>query len=133
MIVYKTSDKIPVKIGDLTFMLSPMKWAHKQEIADLIKKRSGNDVLEPVKEAFLTLKYSVKAVRGAKCADGTDYELPIDENGIATDEGVEDLFQFDSVPSLITVALTWFDKVKEIKLDGVSVDFGAVETKKKPS
>jgi len=131
MIIYKSTDRIPVKIGELTFWLSPMKWGHKQEIIALITQKGGQEHSDATKQAFLTMKYSVKSVDGLKNADGSEYTLETDHDGILTDEATNELFQLDQMPLLTSVAAQWIQRVREIELDGVTVDFGAVKSSKK--
>lgn len=131
MKIYRTTDRIPVKIADLTFWFSPMTWAHKSEIVSLTQREGGEVKVDGNRVAFLTLKYSLKAIEGLKCADGSDYVFDCDSDGIPTDETINDLFQLDTVDKLVTVAASWLSKIRPIELSGVTVDFDHVQNTKK--
>lgn len=130
MKVYKTSDKIPVKIGDIVVTISPLSRGQKQEILSLSKNSSG--ILE--ENAFdmsaLALKYSVKNIKGLKNLDGSDYNLKLDESGFVSDESIDDLFNIEENIKLIQVmgALTQgFNRISLIS--GVEIQGDSVEKK----
>ena len=131
MKLYKTTDRIPVKIGEITFWLSPMKWEHKILVANAIKTKSG-DTHVTASQAKVAIKYCLKKVDGLQNHDGTELVLDMDAEGVLTDDAVEDVLLLESVPSLVTLALSWINGPTEIDLDGVTVDFsGTVSSIKK--
>jgi hypothetical protein len=131
MIIYRVTDRIPVKIGGLTFWLSPMKTRHKERMISLIRQTAGKEDSDPLEQARLSIQFCLKAITGAKNPDGSDYVLELDEDGIPTEDAMADVFQLDAVASLTTVALSWLSGPKQLEIPGVEVDFGAVEVKKK--
>lgn len=131
MKIYKSSDRIPVRLGSITFWLSPMLWRHKTEIIGLTQLSGGTEKVDGNKVAFLTVKYSLKSVDGLQCADGTPYELEIDSEGIPTDDAVSELFQLDNVERLVVVASTWISKIKALDIEGVEIDLEKVKSSKK--
>lgn len=91
MIVYRPTDKLTVKIGDISVKISPLTYEQKTEIMTHIKMEKGETVANSGKMMFLTLKYSVKEVSGLpemKYADGSKAELTW-SNGSLTEEGLE--------------------------------------------
>lgn len=131
MKIYKSSDRIPVKLGPVTFWLSPMLWKHKTEIIGLTQMSGGQEKVDGNKIAFLTVKYSLKSVDGLQCADGSPYELETDSDGIPSDDAVSELFQLDNADRLVLVASTWIHKIKPLDLEGVEIDLAQVKSTKK--
>ena len=130
MKIFRVTDRIPVKIGELTFWLSPLKWEHKIAVSNAIQLKSGDTHITTM-QAKTTIKYSVKAVDGIQNHDGTPLVLDLDESGALTDDSVEDLLQLEQFPVLVKQALTWLNGPSDTVLDGVSVDFGATQSTKK--
>lgn len=83
-VIYKTTDKIPVKVHDLTFDISPLTSQQKEEIQnEFLSKRVVN-------ATKLAIKYAVKGIKGATLVDGSPYGLSF-ESGTLTDECVDEL------------------------------------------
>lgn len=103
MKIYRTSDRLQLKIEDIVFYVSPLDYATKMSIQDLgLKAAKGS--MESAMEMFsLVLKRSVKGVKGIENQDGSAYELEKDENGNLTDECVNDLLN-SSCGERLTIA-----------------------------
>lgn len=98
MIIHKTTDKIKVKIGEIIFYLSPLSWDQKQDIlsdAKMVDGKASNR-----NSTYKCLKYAVKGIEGATLADGSPYVLTM-ENGVISDECVEDILNLELSPKLI--------------------------------
>lgn len=91
IIIYKTTDLIPVKIGSAIFKVSPLNLDRKLQLQETYKKENGEIVQYAVEKMKLLFKYSIKDILGVKLATGADYKVSLDEDGSLSDECVEDL------------------------------------------
>lgn len=127
--VYKRSDRIPVKIGDITIKLAPMTVDQKTECQQaFLKGKSKGDLAELTRGVFLSLKYSVKSVEGLTDSNDEPYKLALDENGNVSDEGIDDLLnlQVNKQLTQICASLTngipsEFTDDNGVKLEGVEI------------
>ena len=101
MRVYRTTDIVKLKIGELEVGISPLSYAQKAEIQAQIL--TGN-VKGAIEGARLAVKYGVKSVSGLEDADGNAYELAKDESGLS-DSAVDDLLNVEPGETLSLVCL----------------------------
>lgn len=131
MIVYRLTDRIPVIIGDLTFLIAPMSFEQKIAIMESGKMAAGKETKDMARSAVMAMKYSVKSVKGLKNADGSDYELTFDESGNLSDESISELLQVEQYPKLLEVTTQFVNGIKDPKIKGVTVDLQGVTNVKK--
>jgi hypothetical protein len=133
--LYKTTDRVSVKIDELEFKISPLTFEQKANIqSELI----SGDPIGIVKGARLAIKYSVKGVSGIVDANDQAYELAF-ENGELTDECVDDLLNVDQESKLSLVCTSLLNGIpKDIidpqtnkKIKGVTIDPGKQKPPKK--
>lgn len=99
--IYKCTDRIKVKIEDVTVTLSPLSLDQKIEVQSLMSKGVAKQDQQLLTEGVVTIvKYAVKAVDGIEDQDGNKYKLEF-ENGMLTRECVSDLFNMDIQEKLI--------------------------------
>lgn len=134
MKIYRSSDRIPVKIEGVTFWLAPLSYEHRTELLTFASKaqevKVEADLLQLAKN---TVRYSLKAIDGVEQGDGTPFALQFDERGIMSESCFDDLMQLEFLPDLIKVAGAWAMKgVSEISdIPGVVIDFANVKSLKK--
>lgn len=137
MVVYKCSDRVPVRIGEITVWISPLSGMQKAKILSLTKMKGGQEIPDAVGMALLTLKMAVKAIDcpEAVFADGDKVELKLDPNGELDDESLDVLLQVADNDKIITVASMLAAKgLAGWEIPGVKVDFeNVVSVKKKPN
>jgi hypothetical protein len=93
--IYKRSDRISVKIDDITLKLSPLSIDQKVEIQTaMINGRKDGDIVQATKGVCLSIKYSVKGVEGIQDGDGNDYKLEFDGDNLS-DQCVDDLLNLE--------------------------------------
>lgn len=128
--VYSVNTRIPIKIGDVTFKLSPFSQAQKIEMAEFAHFEAGQYIQNASKMTFRAIKYSVKDVEGLEDAlTGGTYQLQFDDSGCLTDEAVNDLLSIEIVEKLMVACLAMLKGIpKEIinqqtgqKMEGVEV------------
>lgn len=124
-ILYRTSDRIDVKVDDLEVVISPLSFAQKTVIQNSVLEQTAEGA---TKGAALAIKYSVKGIRGIKTMDGKDYEVEFDSDGNLTDECLDDLLNISHSQKIMIMSLNLINGVpKEFvnpetneKLEGVS-------------
>jgi hypothetical protein len=127
MIVYRTSDRIPVQINGLKFLLSPLSFAEKTALLSCVKMQGGKEVVDGGKRAFMALKLAVKGVEGLSLADGSAFPISFDGDGHLADSCVDDLLQLDECIPLAQSCTRLLNGPLDIaKVEGVTVDYGGV-------
>lgn len=106
--IYKLSDRIPVKIGNITITISPLTVDQKVEIETHMLAHRRGDNKAGSQGIVAAVKYAVKSISGVEDGDGNPYTLQFDSSGQLTDECVSDLFNLgmDKQLSLVCTALT---------------------------
>src|ERR1044072_2448134 len=126
--IYKRTDRIAVKIGDITVRLAPLSLDQKTQIqqALLAGSRDG-DLKELTRGISLNIKYAVKGVEGLVNSDDQPYQLQF-ENDELTDECVSDLMNMELGQKLTLVCAQFakgvpksFKDEKGNPLDGVEL------------
>lgn len=101
--IYTVNDKIPVKIDDITFFISPLKYSQKCEIQSLMEKTLSTREMKYAQDAaFLAVKYSVKDVLGLERQDGTPFRVEL-ENTVLNDESVDNLLNIEYSTKLASI------------------------------
>lgn len=114
MVIYRMSDRIPVKLGELTFWIAPLSVDAKGRLLTFSKRVSGEERDVAMEGAAAALKLSVKGVDGLKLADGSPYECEFDEQGNLTDDCVSELMQLDCAAPLTRLCIRWgLDTVRD--------------------
>ncbi len=134
--VYKKTDRIKVNIDGLTFSIAPLTLKQKKEIQSHLYKASvENDLVSAQDASVMSLKYSVKNVKGLYDLNEEEYQLQFDENGNLSDESIDDLLNIEQNTKL---AVVWnslvngvsheiIDPMTEKPMKGIS--FGESEKK----
>lgn len=134
-VVYRTSDRIKIKVGGLVFKISPLNKFQKEKIQTL----SLQDKL--IQSATEAIKCAVKSVYGLKDANGEEYQVELDDNKELTEDCVDDLMNLEIGPQLATVCASLLSGIpKEFvdpytgkKLEGVAWVKSGEKTEKKSS
>lgn len=101
--LYRTTDRIPIKIGDAIFKVSPLTMEQKNEMQSFTTKESGVTIQDIFKKTKLLFKYSIKEVSGIEYATGGEYKLSFDDDGTLSDECVEEFLNMEEKAKLSTV------------------------------
>lgn len=88
--IYKRSDRISVQIDDVIVKVAPLTHDQKIEVQQALIKGMKGDFTQGAKGVFLSLKYSIKSVKGFEDSDGNPYQLEFEGDGLA-DSCVDDL------------------------------------------
>lgn len=97
--VYRTTDKISVRIDDIVVKISPLSYDQKTDIQMLLV---SGDPLSVVKAAKESIKFAVKEISGVEDSDGNVYELEF-EDGALSNACLDDLLNIDPEDKLSLV------------------------------
>lgn len=75
MKIYRTTDRIEVKIDTVSIFVSPLSYKSKMEMQDLMLKASSGDMSSAMQAVIMALKVSIKDIKGLSLPDGSDYTL----------------------------------------------------------
>lgn len=130
--IYRMTDRIPLKIGDVTFKLGPMSAEQKMDISGCYKTVEGESVADVGAATMKVLKYSVKDVEGIEYgAGGGEYKVSF-VNGCdaeLTDDCVGELLTLEQKSQLVTACFAFVNEIpKQVndpitnkKLKGVEI------------
>jgi len=131
MVIYRLTDRIPAKIADLTFWLSPLSFEQKVNLMECKKMEGGVEVVDGLKKARLAIKYGIKGVDGLTNADGSKYEPAMDSDGTLAWSAVDEISELSCLSPVIHACLSLMGRFNEIKLEGVEFDLKGVKNVQK--
>lgn len=117
MRIYKTTDRIPVKIDKLEFKISPLTFQQKANIQSELLKAQGNNPMAIMAAARLAIKYGVKDISGVVDADDQPYALEFDDNGELSEVCVDDLLNLDPSQRLHLVCMSLLQGKPTVPVD----------------
>ena len=100
--IFRTSDRIPVKIGDLSIIVSPLSFAQKTELQTIMLS-AANDPMRAVKGAAMAIRFAVKGVTGVETMDGEPWTPTFDADGLLSEESCDELLNLEENPKLIAL------------------------------
>jgi hypothetical protein len=106
--IYRRTDRIQVKIGEVTVKIAPLGQHEKAEIQQaMLSGRLKGDIKEVTRGMVLSIKHAVKAIDGVEDQDGNPYVLQFEGDALA-DSCVDDLLnlEINKTLSLICATLT---------------------------
>lgn len=119
--IYKTTDRVEFKIGDMTVKIAPLSMSQKNEVQALLLEGSKKTDAKILGQSMLlALKYCLKDLQGVTDSDDNPYQLKFD-SGILTDETVEELMNMEYHAELLQVCGA-FVKGVPTKLDIAGVE-----------
>lgn len=111
--IYKRSDRISVKIDDVTIQIAPLSAHQKSEVQQaLIVGRTKGDIREATRGVLLAIKYAVKGIQGVEDGDGKTYQLEFDGDELS-DACVDDLMNLDITERMTLVCVALVKKIPQ--------------------
>ena len=129
MRIYKRTDRIPVKIGELTVKIAPLSLEQKAEVSTkLISGRVKGESKDLLHATMLAIKYAVKSIDGLTDGDDKPYQLQFDGE-LLTDECASELMNMSISGKVQSVCLALINNIPDEftdfvtgqKLDGVEI------------
>lgn len=138
-VIHRVKDRIPLKISDLTFFVSPLKYSQKCEVQALMDKAVRDGDMKAAQDAaFKVVQFAVKEVQGLVNSDGTTYVLEMNGD-MLSEVAVDDLMNMQQSTKIAQACASLIDgcggKIidpftgKEV--EGLSFDWGDDTEEKK--
>lgn len=134
MKIYPINARIPIRVGDVTFHVSPLSLAGRMQLGEYIMRRGGAEMRYDMAYAMKCLQLCIKKIEGVEALDGKPYEIRFDDQGFMTDESLEEIQQVLGSAQVASVVSSLIGNMADPNLPGVKVDFENVyleEAKKK--
>lgn len=106
-IIYRKNDFVSLKIGDLIFKIKPLTYEERVEIMSCLSNAGGTVVENAAKATFYSMKYAIKGIDGAFLPDGSKYDITLGDDGLITDDSIDDLLNIE-LNGLLSKALQNF-------------------------
>lgn len=120
--IYKTTDRIQYKIGEITVSISPLSVGDKNTLSEyMIKGQSKQDVKSLMEGSVYVLQCAVKDVKGLEDSDGNEYKLQFDESNKLTRECAEDLLNLEQSTNLLSLCSMFINGVPTNLPEGISL------------
>ena len=118
--IYRLSDRIPVKIGEITFKLGPMTAEQRIDVMECYETVGGETVGDMVRATMKVIKYSVKDVDGIEYAtDEGQYKVQFEDDSkrALSDECVDELLGLEQKTELATVCYAFLNGIPSEIID----------------
>ena len=126
--IYKQSDRIEIKIEDVTIKVKPLSYGDKSEIQTLLMEGQTNKDYKKLQDAtYLSVRYCLKSISGIEDSDGNEYKLNFDDDGKLSEECLEDLTNMDLSDSLMSACAQFINGIPK-EIEGAEI---ISDTKKK--
>lgn len=117
--IYRTTDRIKLKIDDIIVTISPLSASQKAEINTYHMDFAKGNIESATNAVVTAMKYAIKDIEGVEDADGKPYELEFDGDYLS-DDCVSDLLNLELNGKLQTVACSLANGVpNDFDLEGV--------------
>ena len=119
MKLYKITDRIKIKIGDMVVSVSPLTYDQKIEIQTALSQ--GTDAKSLYTGSILAMRYGIKEIKGIELIDGSEYELQF-EDGVLTEECAKELLNVEMGNELLAACNAFVSGIpKQIPIKGVEI------------
>ena len=125
--ILKMSDRINLTVGDITFVIAPLNYLRKQELASCTKIVKGEEHYDLLKSQALYIKYALKDIKGLEDYEGNEYKLSF-EGDCLTDDCVSEILNLEEKEKLTIAAWQLLNGIKELvdpvtgeKLEGIEL------------
>ena len=138
--VRKATDRIEIQIGDAKFKMAPLSQDQKIKLMEYVSMDGGSRVENLAKMSFLSVKFVLKEASGLVYADGSEYKLELDNDGLVSDKSISELMNTEISQELLTCSQSFMQGIpKEIinpmtkkKFENVEIISELSNSKKKP-
>ena len=129
--IYKTTDRVAIKIGDITVKIAPLSMIQKSNVQSvLIEAQKANDIQKANEALLLSLKYCVKEIKGLQDTGGNDYQLQFENNEL-TDSCISDLMNMEHGNELLQACAAFVAGIPKSFDNIPGVSFAETAGKKK--
>lgn len=120
--IYRLTDKIEYKIGEIKIKISPLSVNDKNILTDLMFKGQAKQDIKALMEGSLyAIQCGVKEVKGLEDSEGNEYQLQFDTEGKLTKECAEELLNIEQSSQLIGLCSSFINGVPSKLPEGISL------------
>lgn len=119
--ILRLSDRIKIKVEDVTFWIAPIGAVVKKEIAGCTKLQGGKEVFDLFDAQMIYLKHGLKKVEGITTYKDEPYELEF-INDQLTDECVSEILSIDCTPKFLESAWNVFNGFTGQQVEGAEIE-----------
>lgn len=116
--VYRASDRIDLKIHDVTFKIKPLTYKEKLDVSASVTNNEGEQGIDMLAQLIVLLRYCVKDVSGICYIDKTPMTLTFNEDDTLAQECVDDLLNLGIISDLATSLYSIREGIPE-SIDGL--------------
>ncbi|MGB0452604.1 MAG: hypothetical protein ACPGJV_02735 [Bacteriovoracaceae bacterium] len=111
--ILRLTDTIKLGVEEVTFHLRPLSKEQKEEISNCITMVEGEPSIDVAKSNSLYLKFALKDIEGVEGFDGEPYVLTKNEQGLLTDECIEEVLQLNHREKLVMAAYQMLETIPD--------------------
>lgn len=120
--IYKTTDRLKYKIGEIEIEISPLNVHDKATLHSFMAKGQTGDLESIMQGSAQAIKCAVKSIKGLEEQDGSAYQIQFDSSGsYLTDECVADLLNLQESNNMIALCASLIAGVPNTLPKGVSL------------
>jgi hypothetical protein len=119
--IYRTTDKISYKIGELEIKISPLSVHDKATLHDLIIKSRDGGSKAMIDGSIFALKAAIKEVTGLVDTEDKEYKVSFDDNGYLTDSCISDLMNIEESSRMIALCSQLLAGIPSVLPEGVTL------------
>lgn len=118
--IYRVTDKIEYKVGELTFKVSPLTVEDKIALTGFTFEAQKGNLKAMVDLQMYALRCGLKEITGLEDADGNPYQLAFENNKL-TEECVQDLMNIEQSAKMIGLICTLMNGIPTVLPEGISL------------
>ncbi len=124
IVVYRNTDRVTLKIHDVTFSVKPLTYKEKADITSTISLDGGMQTEDTMSSVQKIMKYSVKEVKGINYPDGSPLKLKFDDKNHLEEDSIDELLNMEITTDLTTALYSFMQGVpkKIVGIDGKKMD-----------
>ena len=104
--VYKCTDKVEIKIDNISIFISPLTYLQKSNLQPLMVSAATGNMDDAMKAVVQAMKYALKGIKGVTTINDEGEEVPYKvelENGEATEDCVNDILNMPISQKVSTI------------------------------
>lgn len=115
--ILRQSDRIKIKVGDVTFTIAPLNYLQKIEVSEQTKMGpGGEEIFDFIRAQSLLIKYGLKDLDGVQDASGEPYRLEF-EGEYLSDDCLSEIFTLKEKSDYVTAHFQCLNEYPEKLVD----------------
>lgn len=138
MRIYRPTDLIDLKVGEIVITVSPLTKEQKIELAQMSSVEGGKIKVDHVKSTEALIRFCVKKLKGVEYSDGSPVELSPGDDGKLSDADCEAVWAvLDNLENSNDIVIALFKMMRgamDMDIPGVEMEAHdeGLEVKKNP-